>query len=137
MHFHPAVLAVLAATTSKKSSSPIGTFVLFGLILVAGYLFFVRPQRNRQRKALETRKAIEPGVEVVTTAGLIARVIELDDETAVLEVAPGVHSRFLRQAIVRVVEEPPAEESIPADEAVTPEPTPAADDESPPTPTAT
>jgi len=134
VHFHPAVFALLAATTTKKNSSPIGTFVLFGLILVAGYFFFIRPQRNRQRKALETKQAIEPGVEVVTTAGLIAKVVEMDDETVVLEVAPGVHSRFLRQAIVRAVEEPPAEESIPAEEPAT-EPGPTAGDE-PPAPTA-
>jgi preprotein translocase subunit YajC len=133
VHFHPAVFALLAATTTKKNGSPIGTFVLFGLIIVAGYFFFIRPQRNRQRKALETKQAIEPGVEVVTTAGLIAKVVEMDDETVVLEVAPGVHSRFLRQAIVRAVQEPPAEESIPADE-TTPEPEPTG--EEPPAPTA-
>ena len=136
MHFDPAVLAVLAATTSKKSSSPIGTFVLFGLIIVAGYFFFIRPQRHRQRKALETRTAIEPGKEVVTTAGLIATVVEMNDETVTLEIAPGVQSKYLRQAIVRVVEEPPAEESIPAEEP-TAETTTAPDDESPPASTAT
>lgn len=135
MHFHPVVLAALAATTKKSSGSPIGTFVLFGLILVGGYLFFIRPQRNRQRKALETKQAIEPGVEVVTTAGLIAKVVEMDDETVVLEIAPGVQSRFLRQAVVRAVEEPPAQESIPAEEPTQQEPT--TDDESPPAPTAT
>ena len=137
MHFHPVVLATLAATTKKSTGSPIGTFVLFGLILVGGYLFFIRPQRNRQRKALETKQAIAPGVEVVTTAGLIAKVIEMDDETVVLEIAPGVQSRFLRQAVVRAVEEPPAEESIPAEEPAAHEQETKADDESPPAPTAT
>jgi preprotein translocase subunit YajC len=122
VHFHPAVQAVLAASSGKSSGSPIGTFVLFGLILVGGYMLFIRPQRARQRKALDTKRAIDVGAEVVTTAGLIARVVELDDETAVLEVAPGVHSRFLRQAIVRVVE-PDLPDPPPADDTTLPDAT--------------
>jgi preprotein translocase subunit YajC len=42
---------------------------------------------------------------VITTAGLHARVVSLQDDTAVLEIAPGVHATFLSQAIVRVLDE--------------------------------
>jgi len=103
VHVDQAALTLLAA--KSNSGNGLGTVVLFGLIVVGGYLLFVRPQRARQRKALEERKrALEPGIEVVTTAGLIATVVTTDDETVTLEIAPGVHSRFLRQAIVKVVE---------------------------------
>jgi preprotein translocase subunit YajC len=101
------VAAVLAAS---KNNSGAGYFnLLFIVVLVMGaYLLFIRPAKSRQRKAMETRSNVVPGVEVVTTAGLIATVVEADDETVTLEIAPGVHSRFLKQAIVRVVvPEPP------------------------------
>lgn len=111
---HHLASTLLAATSSGKSSgSPYGTFVLFGLIILA-FVLFTRSQRNKQRRTLEQRKSITVGVEVVTTAGLIATVVEMDDETVTLEIAPGVRSRFLRQAVVRVVEPPAPDEPAPA-----------------------
>jgi len=116
---HHLTFSVLAATSSGgKGSSPYGTLVLLIFIALAVVLFS-RSQRNKQRRALEQRKAITVGVEVVTTAGLIAHVVDVDDETVTLEIAPGVHSRFLRQAVVRVVEPPAPDEP----EADVPEPT--------------
>ena len=84
--------------------SSLTNFLPLILIVVVGYLLLVRPARRRQKTAMEQRAAIAPGVEVVTTAGLIATVISVDDEdgTLTLEVAPGVHSRYVKGAIARV-----------------------------------
>ena len=120
------VAVVLAR--SGGGSSPLG--LLFPIVLVLGfYLLFMRPARMRQRKAAETRSNVAPGVEVVTTAGLIATVVDSDDETVTLEIAPGVHSKFLKQAIARVVEPPAPHEEI-GHEEIGPDTT----DETPPTP---
>lgn len=119
---------MLAASKSSGGSSL--TLLIFPLLLVAGYMLLIRPQRRRQQSMVEMRNKIEPGVEVVTTAGLIATVVETDDETVTLEIAPGVHSRFLRQAVVRVVVDEPVEpDSEPQPPA---EPAPDATDEAPP-----
>ena len=122
------VAAVLAA--SKGSSGAGIANLLFIVVLVVGaYLLFIRPAKARQRKSLQTRENVVPGVEVVTTAGLIATVVDSDDETVTLEIAPGVHSKFLKQAIVRVVlppqpDEPPgAHEEIPPQEESSPDTT--------------
>lgn len=129
MLVHSGNVAVLLAANSKKSSGA-GLFnLLFIVVLVLGaYLLFLRPARARQRKALETRSSVEPGVEVVTTAGLIATVVSNDDETVTLEIAPGVHAKFLKQAIVRVVQ--PETPSPGPDHEALPDPT----DETPPEP---
>ena len=105
MPFSSNALIVLAAGSggsSSKGGGGLGPLIPFLLIAVVGYLLLVRPARNRQRRALENRRAIEPGVEVTTTAGLIATVVEVDDDTVTLEVAPGVHSRYVKAAIGRV-----------------------------------
>lgn len=131
------VLGVLAASTGSGSDGGGGGgflgFLPFILIFVVGYLLLVRPARNRQRKALENRAQLTPGVEVTTTAGLLATVVSVDDDTVTLEVAPGVHSRYIKGAIARVNTplEPeiddedgpagPPEEQIPAPETDTPE----------------
>jgi len=99
-------LSVLAAGSGGSSGgggASIASFFPLLLILVVGYLLLVRPARNRQRQAAQLRTNIEPGVEVTTTAGLLATVVSVnDDDTVTLEVAPGVHSRYMRAAIGRV-----------------------------------
>lgn len=90
-----------SGSTGKGGSSAL-SFLPLILIVAVGYLLLIRPARNRQRKALETRTNVTPGSEVTTTAGLIATVVSVDDDTVTLEVAPGVHSRYLKAAIARV-----------------------------------
>jgi preprotein translocase subunit YajC len=114
--------STLLAAGSKNSGNGYGTLVLLVLVVLA-FVLFTRSQRSKQRRMLEQRKSITVGAEVVTTAGLIAHVVDMDDETVTLEIAPGVHSKFLRQAVVRVVEEPVADDA-PAGE-------PAAEDTAP------
>lgn len=73
------------------------------LIATAFYFLAIRPARTRARAAEQMQGALRPGQAVMTTAGLYATVVELGDETVVLEVAPGVHSRYAKRAISRVV----------------------------------
>jgi len=85
---------------------------LLPIILIIGvfWLLIMRPARNRQREVMAVQRSLEPGVEVITTAGLYATVHAIEGDQVVLEVAPGVLSRFTRQAVVRVV--PPEAEDL-------------------------
>jgi preprotein translocase subunit YajC len=80
----------------------------FILIFVVFWLLIMRPARNRQRQLMAVQASLQPGTRVITTAGLHATVHSVENDTVVLEVAPGVLSRYTRQAVARVVEEPPA-----------------------------
>lgn len=75
------------------------------LIVLALYFLFLRPQRNRQRAAQQLASSITVGQRVVTTAGMYATVVEIDDKSVLLEVAPGVEVRYVRAAVSRVVED--------------------------------
>jgi preprotein translocase subunit YajC len=79
--------------------------ILLPLALMFGIFYFliIRPGRNRQRQAIQVQSSLTPGVEVMTTAGLFARVSSVEDDVVVLEVAPGVQSRYSKQAILRVI----------------------------------
>lgn len=122
MHLTSHVLAVLAAgssggSTGKGGGSSAFTFLPLILIVLVGYFLLIRPARMRQRKATENRAAITPGVEVTTTAGLLATVTSVneEDDTVTLEIAPGVQARFVKGAIARV-NTPPEPDSIPEPE---------------------
>jgi preprotein translocase subunit YajC len=95
----------LAATAAKSSGS--SAYLLIGLVVLFGLLYFVtiRPQRNRQRAAQQTQRNVEPGSRVRTTAGMYATVVAVEDQDVVLEIAPGVEARFMRRAIMDVVPE--------------------------------
>lgn len=82
--------------------------LLFPLLLVAAFYFLlIRPQRTRSKQLAQVRNNLEVGRRVITTAGLHARVVDIDDgDTVLLEIAPGVHARFASQAVVRVLDEP-------------------------------
>jgi len=98
---------ILAASTSKSSGG--GSYIfLIAIVALFGLLYFVtiRPQRNRQRAAMQTQRDIVPGLRVRTTAGMYATVVAVEDQDVVLEVAPGVQVRYLRRAILDVVPDP-------------------------------
>ncbi|MDM4718481.1 preprotein translocase subunit YajC [Micromonospora sp. WMMA1363] len=73
--------------------------LLFGVM----YFMMIRPQQKRRREAEAMQSALAAGDEVVTIGGLYGTVTEVDDDAVLLEVAPGVRSRFARPAIARVV----------------------------------
>ena len=91
----------LAAATGGSGSYTflIVIVVLFGLL----YFVMIRPQRNRQRQAQQMQNTVRPGQRVRTTAGMYATVVDADDQDVVLEVAPGVHMRFLRRAVMETL----------------------------------
>ena len=80
------------------------SLLFFALILVAFYFLIIRPQRTRARQAAQLQARLVPGVEIMTTAGLFGRVVEVNDDGLVLEVSPGVQVRFAKAAVGRIVD---------------------------------
>lgn len=81
----------------------ISSFLPLLLIGAAFYFLILRPQRSRARQAVDVRRSLTPGAEIMTTAGLFGRVAQVDDDTVLLEVAPGVTNRYLKAAVARIV----------------------------------
>jgi preprotein translocase subunit YajC len=99
-------IATAAAATSSSGSS--STFLILIVVVFIGFYFLlIRPQRNRQRKVMEQQRTVQPGARVRTTAGMYATVVAVDGDDVVLEVAPGVESRFMKRAIMEVLGDGP------------------------------
>jgi preprotein translocase subunit YajC len=106
-----------------------GSFMpLLLIVLLFGVMYFmmIRPQQKRRREAQAMQASLGPGDEIVTIGGLHATVVAVDDDVVTVEMAPGVHARYARPAIARVltrreteVEEPVEAEPV-ADEPVNP-----------------
>ncbi len=57
-------------------------------------------QRRRQRSFAAQQARLQPGMSVITTSGLYAELVELDERVAVLETAPGQTTRWDRRAVL-------------------------------------
>jgi len=105
-------LAALVAAT-KTNANPLVSLLPILLIGVVFYFLLIRPQQRRTRAQRDLTHSIEEGDEVVTIGGIFGIVRELDDDSALLEVAPGTELRFLRSAIARKLA---PEDEVPLDE---------------------
>jgi preprotein translocase subunit YajC len=89
--------------------------LLFLLPLVVLVLLMRQQQRRlRQHQALVA--SLEVGDEVVTTSGIFGTIASLDEDTAMLEVAPGLNLKVATRAIGGVVGVPPVDDAEDEDE---------------------
>jgi len=106
-----------ASNNSSGGGSPAFTFIILAVLIGLFYVLIMRPQRNRQRKAMQTQSQVIPGQRIRTTAGLYGTVVSGDDRDIVVEIAPGVEVTMLRRAIMEVI----PDDSMPSHEDIDPE----------------
>jgi preprotein translocase subunit YajC len=94
---------LLAATTTQPSTNPLAAFLPLILIVGVGYFLMIRPQQRKLRAQRELLNELEVGDEVVTAGGILAQIVEIDEDEDVVtvEVAPGTSIRMLRGGISR------------------------------------
>lgn len=79
------------------------------LALMAGLLFLMFSRtRKQQRETQRVQASLTVGAEVMTTAGLYATVVAIEDQVVTLETAPGQTARYDRRAVARVLTAGPA-----------------------------
>lgn len=49
------------------------------------YFFMIRPQKKREKEVEKMRSSIEVGDEIVTSGGIIGRVVSIREDTIVIE----------------------------------------------------
>lgn len=90
--------------TASPGASPGGSQVfslLFIVVLgVVFYAFMIRPQRQRQKRQVALLQDLKVGDEVQTVAGMFGNIVQLSDEFAWVELAPGTTIKMLRRAVI-------------------------------------
>ena len=99
-----ATLYLIAATTTtvaggKKTSSSSLPLLIIIVAFAAVYFLFIRPRQQKLRQQQVAARQLEIGDDVVTAGGIHGRVVGLHDDTAEVEVSPGVVLTFLRRAV--------------------------------------
>jgi preprotein translocase subunit YajC len=91
--------ATAAKTTTGSSSSLLLIVLVFGVLMI----FMFRSQRRRKQQAQDTQSQVMNGTRVRTVHGIYGTVVDSDARNVMLEIAPGVKIKMLRQAIGAVV----------------------------------
>ena len=74
--------------------------IAIGLVV---YFFMIRPQQKRAADAKTFRQSLAKGSRIVTIGGLHGLVVDVTEDTVVVEVDRGTKLRFDRSAIAREV----------------------------------
>lgn len=87
---------VLAQETTGGGG--VTTLVFLGLMVAVFYLFIIRPQRKRQKDQQQLASSLSVGDEIRTIGGIHGRIVELDDDSVVIDVEQG-RMRIVRRAV--------------------------------------
>lgn len=82
---------------------PGSTLVMFGLMFAIMYFMLIRPQSQEKKKLEAAIAQLGKGDKVLTTSGIVATVVSIDANRAVLAIADGVKVEFVRSAIAQVI----------------------------------
>jgi|ERR1019366_2396520 preprotein translocase subunit YajC len=107
-HSLASIYGPLLAATAKKSSSSGFTFIFFILLFAVGYMFLIRPQRQRKQRAAQANKQISVGDKVMLSSGIFGTVEGFVGDHARIEIAPGMVIEVARQAVSQRIEDPVA-----------------------------
>ncbi|WP_030907248.1 preprotein translocase subunit YajC [Streptomyces sp. NRRL F-5126] len=75
------------------------------IVLIGAMFLMTRSAKKKQAAAASMRNEVQAGVGVRTIGGMFATVKEVHDEMILLEVAPGVHAVYAKNAIGAVLDD--------------------------------
>ena len=102
MSFFIAHAHAQAASQPAQGGEMYQIFFLIGLFALF-YFIAIRPQRKRQKEHTNMVSALNKGDEVVTTSGILGKIVKLEDNFVVLQVAEKVELKFQRSHINAVL----------------------------------
>ena len=99
------IAAFAEEAAPEQQPSAIGSFLPLILLFVVMWLFFIRPKNKEMKKMEERRKALKKGDKVITTAGIIGTVTNIDETGTTISVRTGSTTiiDFEKSAILRVL----------------------------------
>ena len=97
------LLAMAPQGGEGGGGSLISTLIMFGAIFAIFYFMIIRPQQKRAKEREKLLSNIEKGDKVVTSGGVHATIVGIEDKTVLIEIAPNVKIKVDRSAIGSVI----------------------------------
>lgn len=97
------LLAMAPQGGEGGGGSLISTVIMFGAIFAIFYFMIIRPQQKRAKEREKLLSNIEKGDKIVTSGGVHATIVGLEEKTVLIEIAPNVKVKIERSAIGSVI----------------------------------
>ena len=95
-----------AQAAAPKAGSSWSMWIMLALVFVVMWFFMIRPQRKQQKELDNFRKSLRKGDKVVTIGGIFGTVVEIKEDSILMEVDNNVKIRVSKNALVKDFAEP-------------------------------
>lgn len=92
-------ILLMAGPEAGQEGSGIQTLIMFGAIFLVFYLFMIRPQMKRQKEQRQFRESLVKGNKVVTIGGIHGKIVEVQENTVIIETEGGNRLKMEKSAI--------------------------------------
>jgi len=103
MNFFISEAIAEAGAAAADAPDPINFWLFMGGMIALFYFMLIRPQQKRAKDARKLVEAISKGDEVITSGGMLGKVIEVGDLYASIELSENIIIRMQKSAIVSVL----------------------------------
>jgi preprotein translocase subunit YajC len=100
---------LMAGPAGGAEANPYMSFLPMILIIVVFYFFMIRPQMKRQKELNAFRNSLAKGDKVVTTGGIYGKIVDIKDNTILLQVDDNVKIKVDKSAVVKDMTDVPAQ----------------------------
>ena len=83
----------------QAAGSGMTSLIMFGMIFAVMYFFMIRPQIKKQKKEREYRSALQKGDKVITIGGIHGKIIDIKEDTVIIEVHGGTTLKVEKTAV--------------------------------------
>ncbi|MCD8129913.1 MAG: preprotein translocase subunit YajC [Lachnospiraceae bacterium] len=103
-------MGILLTDSSSSTGSLIAMIVVYAVIFGAMYLFLFRPQRKEQKRVAAMIAALEIGDYVLTSSGFYGSVIDITEDTVIVEFGNNRNCRIpMQKSAIAQIEKANAE----------------------------
>ena len=94
------MITILQAAPAAQGSS-MSMWIMLLLVFVVMWFFMIRPQRKQQKELQAFRDGLKKGDKVVTVGGIYGTVVEVKENSLLLEVDRDVKIRVAKSSVVK------------------------------------
>ena len=100
----PSLISCVPTEGGGSPGSGFAAAVPFALIFVLFYFLILRPQQKQSREKEAMLKDLKRGDKIVTSGGIVGRIISTTEDMITLEIAKGVNVQITRSSVTAKLE---------------------------------
>ena len=91
------------AQAASQQPSMLASFIPLILIFLIFYFLLIRPQQKKQKEHKVLLDSIQRGDEILSSGGILGKVIRVDNDKLTVEIAKGVNVIIIRSTVADVI----------------------------------